>query len=198
MERGYLIQNNPFLGEDEGNMKMKIIGILIMILVIVSGSGYGLQTETTNTTPPFNPIITYPSAISITFNLESVNHPLVREVAYSIAGTIGYKVEVPDWLLNSNFWLLKNWYLFHSSVSPGMIINLSTENVPTWARIYFSSPNIIVAISNEYQTIPINLIVFIHDEAPSGPFTFNATAKTPQIHRIQSSTCTVSITLTVE
>ena len=78
-----------------------------MMLVIVSGSGYGLQTENANTTPPFNPIITYPSAISITFNLESVNHPLVREVAYSIPGIIGYKVDVPDWLLNSRFWPVK-------------------------------------------------------------------------------------------
>ena len=179
-------------------MKNKIIGILIMMLVIVSASGYGLQTENANTTPPFNPIITYPSAINITFNLESVNHPLVREVAYSIGGTIGYKVDVPDWLLNSNFWLLKNWYLFHSSVSPMMIINLSTENVPTWARIYFPWPNSLVNIDNVYQNISTVLIVFIHNEAPSGPFTFNATAKTPQIHRIQSSMYNVSITLTVE
>jgi hypothetical protein len=179
-------------------MKIKIIGILIMILVIVCGSGYGLHTENANTTPPFNPIITYPSAISITFNLDSVNHPLVREVAYSINGTIGYKVDVPDWLLNSNFWLLKNWYLFHSFVSPMMIINLSTENVPTWARIYFSSPNLLINIDNVYQNTTTDLIVSIHNEAPSGPFTFNATAKTPQIHRIQSYTCSISITLTVE
>jgi hypothetical protein len=179
-------------------MKMKIIGILVMVLVIVSGSGYGLHTETTNTTPPFNPIITYPSAISITFNLESVNHPLVREVAYSIAGTIGYKVDVPDWLLHSRVWPLHYWYLFHSIIAPMMTINLSAENVPTWTRIYFSSPNLLVNIDNEYQNTLTDLIVFIHNEAPSGPFTFNVTAKTPQIHRIQSSTCRISITLTVE
>jgi hypothetical protein len=145
------------------------------------------------------PFFTYPSSIIIVYDEEYVNQTaFTANMAYSIPVSIGYRVWVPDWIFNSSFPFLKNWYLFHSLIPPMMVINLTVENVPTWADIYLASPNIIVEITNEFRIIPDDVIVGIHNQAPKGPFTFSLHAEAAEIHRIVRYVCSRDITITVQ
>ena len=141
----------------------------------------------------------YPSCIIIEYDEDSVNQTkFTSDIAYSIPLSIGYRVWVPDWIFNSSFHFLRNWYLFHSLIPPMMPINLSVENVPTWATIYLSSANIFVDIRNEFYIVPTDLIVRIHNQAPPGPFTVSLIAEAPTIHRINRYVYNRNITITVQ
>ena len=143
--------------------------------------------------------VQYPSCIMIEYDKDSVNQTkFISDIAYSIPLSIGYRVWVPDWIFNSSFHFLRNWYLFHSLIPPMMPITLSVENVPTWADIYLSSTTIIVEIGNDFHRVPTDLIVHIHNQAPPGPFTVSLIAEAPAIHRINEYVNSRNITITVQ
>ena len=155
---------------------------------------------------PFpSPIITFPSCISIEYDEEYVNQTeFIPDVASLIKFTIGYKVDVPRWLLSSHsdgylIALLKKWIVFGSHVVYPMMINISVKNVPNWAEIYVLTPTVYISkYSNEFVTTLCDVVVTIQDEAPSGPFTFIIHAQSPQVHRIQGYSYSRNITVTVQ
>ena len=96
------------------------------------------------------PWFTFKTYLIIEYDEEYVNQTTFTPgCAYSIPISIGYRADVPDWLLSLP-WPLNWWYLFHSIIAPMMIINLSAENVPNWTLIYFASEQLIVNIDNEF------------------------------------------------
>ena len=151
--------------------------------------------------PP--PIITFPSCISIKYDEEYVYQTeFIPDIAYLIKFTIGYKVGVPRLLLSSHsdgylIVLLKHWIVFGSLVVYPMMINVSIENVPNWAEIYVVTPTVYISkYSNEFVTTFCDIVVTIHDEAPSEPFTFTIHAQSLQVHRIQGYSYSRNITIT--
>lgn len=163
---------------------------------------YAKQVENTNTVSCFNPMITYPTCISIDIDPESVNHTFARDVAYLIKGKVGYKVCVPDWLLHSHFnifRLIKTWYLFGTFIVFPMMIHLTVDNVPYWADIAMLTPDVYIQdYDNEFIYSFFDIVVTPYNQAPSGPYTFYVQAEAPPVHRLESSMNSLAITFIVE
>ncbi len=145
------------------------------------------------------PWFTYKTYLIIEYDEEYVNQTTFTPgYAYSIPIHIGYRADVPDWILQTLPWPLNWWYLFHSIIAPMMIINLSAENVPNWTHIYFSSSHLFINIDNKLTMIRNDVIVSIPYSAPLGPFTFSVLAEASGIHRISGCSMSRNITLTVQ
>ena len=144
------------------------------------------------------PWFTFKTYLIIEYDEEYVNQTTFTPGdVYSIPISIGYRADVPDWLLSLP-WPLNWWYLYHSIIAPMMIINLSAENVPNWTHIYLAPPSIITNINNEFSMARTDAILGIPYYAPLGPFTFSVIAEAPGIHRINGCSMSRNITLSVQ
>ncbi len=181
--------------------------MFIGVVVAPSVNSSAVETNLARRTSVLNssivalPLINFRSWVIIEYDKEYANQTFIRDYTYAIPANISYKVDVPSWLLNSHFLffkLLKNWFLFGSFITPNMIVNISTENVPTWAEVYPSTPNILLPPFNEWTIINFTVIVIIHDQAPSGPFVFSLSAEALALHRINGYYINVSIPIIVQ
>ncbi len=177
------------------NRKCLVVVIILLfigtVVIPVNGQTIGKSA----------PRIHFNSYVKIEYDQQYVNHTFIREIAYAIPVNIGYRADVPPVLLHSNSWLFQlliNWILFRSFIAPSAIINVTTENVPSWAVIYPSSPTIFLPIDNEWTIASFVVIVIIHSQAPSGPFPFTLNAETPALHRINGYFISTNITITVQ
>jgi hypothetical protein len=145
------------------------------------------------------PLITFNSDIILTYNETYVNNETFTPCrAYSIPIQIGYRAEVPYWLLHYHFRPLKNWFLFHSFIAPNMVINMSAKSTQSWAMVYPVVSNILTDIQNEYVFIQSTVIVDLGVEAPQGPFVFSVTAQTLTMHRINGFETTMTIPIMIQ
>ncbi len=172
-----------------------------LVLIGVSTSAEKILNFDAQPTP--TPILTYPSTIIVEYDEEYVNQTeFIPDNAYHIPIHVGYRVWVPEWLLHSYFnlfRLLKNRYLFGAFVVFPMMINLSVENVPVWADIFPSPPNVYISIiDNEFFMQNCSILLGLYTQAPPGAFTFCLRAEAPQVHRIQGYTTFTNITITVQ
>jgi hypothetical protein len=191
--------------------KCLAVGIILLFIGVAIAPGINLsvgKTEHTRRTHFLNnssltlPFINFNSWVKIEYDAEYVNQTeFIPNNAYMIPAKISFKVDVPNWLLHSYvslFQLLKNWFLFHSLVIPNMIVNVSTENVPSWAEIFPSTSNILVSPTNEWTMTPFTLVLILHNQAPPGPFVFTLNAEAPALHRINGYYTNISIAITVQ
>lgn len=146
-----------------------------------------------------NPIIVYNAVISIECN-DFLNHSLIPGgPATTIHFTIGYSVVVPSWLLRPPFKILKHIFLFGTPVYFPQIITLLIENTPTWANIYFTTPDIYIDnISNTPHYATAALIIYIYPEAPAGLHSILLKATAPQLYRIQDTTSSATLSFLVQ
>jgi hypothetical protein len=198
-------------------MKRKCLAVGIILLFIgvtvaPSINSSIVKTEHTrrsyviDNSPVVFPFINYNSYVIITYNTAYVNQTeFIPNNAYMIPANISYKIDVPYWLLHSIFFsrvvlfqMLKNWFLFGSIITPNMVINLSIENVPTWADIYPFPQNILGDQTNEWTIIPFTVVLIIHNQAPPGPFSFTLTAEALAHHRINGFLTSITIPITVQ
>jgi hypothetical protein len=190
------------------------IGIILLFLGVAVVSGIStvavIASEGSNP-PPTKSIhlndgspgrflfITFNSDIILTYNGTYVNNETFTPGrAYAIPIQIGYRAEVPYWLLHYHFRPLKNWFLFHSFIAPNMVINMSAKNTQPWAEVYPVVSNILTDIQNEYVFIPSTVILDLGMEAPQGPFVFSVTALAPAVHRINGFVTTMNIAIVVQ
>ena len=165
---------------------------------IIEGVEYTQKIDSNEYSSKGFPWFTFKTYLIIEYDEEYVNQTTFTPgCAYSIPISIGYRADVPDWLLSLP-WPLNWWYLFHSIIAPMMFINLSAENVPNWTLIYFASEQLMVNIDNEFTIISDDVIVSIPYYAPLGSFTFSVIAEASGIHRISGCNMSRNITLTIQ
>jgi len=185
-------------------MKRKCLAVGIILLFIGTCIIPAIAKNTVKPLPTVNgtnPIITYPALISINIDpddLELLNHPLMPGDTIHIHLIVGYAAGIPDWLLHPPFQIIKNLFLFGRLVNFPQKITLSVENVPSWADIYFVTPDIYIDISNTLHFTTADLIISLHDNAPSAPRSFSVTATAPQRHRVEERSFTTFLVFSVQ
>jgi len=166
---------------------------------ILEGVEYTQKIDSNECSSKGFPWFTFKTYLIIEYDEEYVNQTTFTPgCAYLIPISIGYRADVPDWILHSLPWPLNWWYLYHSIIAPMMIINLSVENVPNWTHIYITSSSIIMNIDNEFNMGRTDVLVSIPYYAPLGSFTFSVIAEAPGVHRINGCSMSRNITLTVQ
>lgn len=178
------------------SLKWLVIGFSVLVI------GVTVPPSINHSVVTACPIITYPSLMSIEIDPESLNQTFVPDVAYLIKGTVGYKIYIPHWLLESRFNVFqqfKNRYLFGSFVVFPLKIHLSVENASPWADIAVITPDVYIDMfSNEFVYTSFDMVMTIYYDAPSEPFSFNLSAEAPIVHRIQGVSFRIPITITVQ
>jgi hypothetical protein len=148
------------------------------------------------------PIIKYPALTSIEIDpgdLELLNQPLNPEMSYNIKCNIGYSAAIPDFLLRSPFKALKNLFLFGTLIPFPQKIHLSVQEAPSWASIYFATPEIYISqISNIPVYAEASLIISPHSNAPATVQAISLSAKAPQNHRIKYADFSISLTFAIQ
>lgn len=181
-------------------------GLAVGIILLFVGIGYtpAMAQDTEIPLPIItvpHPFIRYPAVLSMTIDnssLELLNQPIRPGTSVLIKGKIGYFAAIPDCLLLPPFQLLKHLFLFGRFVIFPQRISLTVKNVPSWADIYFLTPDIYIDISNTPHYATVNLVISPHQDAPAGPQSFSITATAPQQHRIDECDYTTNICFGVQ
>jgi hypothetical protein len=184
--------------------KYPLMGKLLVVVITLIFIGTTINLSTAQETKKSltagivtNPFITYPAIITIYIDNTSIallNNPITPGTSILIHFLIGYCVIVPNWLLRPPFRILKYIFLFNTPVVFPQKISLSVKNVPSWADIYFATPDIYIPdISNTPSYTFADLVISIHNDAPPTSHAIIMTAKAPSIHRISRTDLSVSI-----
>ena len=113
--------------------------------------------------------ITFNSYIDFEYDSSAFHEPLAIDVSVSIPIKIKYWTNIPDIFKKIPF-PLNNLILFGSMIGPMQTIHLEVLDIPDWANIYISTPDILTDIpfeGDEPVEIETNLIISPRVEAPA-------------------------------
>ena len=113
-------------------------------------------------------VISFHSYMDLTYDPTILNKPLQIDVAIAVPITVQFWTDIPD--IFTKGWPFNFLFLFGSSIVPMQQIHLELLETPTWANIYFSSPDLIVDIPFESDgkvNINTTLIISPKIEAPA-------------------------------
>jgi hypothetical protein len=169
--------------------KWLTVGIVLLFIGTIISPSTAQETEkslSTSIVP--NPFINYPAILTIAIDNDSMavlNQPIPPGETVLIKFHIGYSVIAPYWLFRPPFMILKHIFLFNSPVVFPQKIHLSVHNVPSWADIYFATPDVyILDISYLPSYTSADLVISIHNGAQPTSHTILIKATAPPIHRI--------------
>ena len=156
--------------------------------------------------PPHTTTVTAQKAISfhsyfeITYDISPLNQPLQIDVAVSIPVHIKFWTDIPSvFALKSIRFPFSNLFLFGAPIGPEQQIHLEINNQPTWANVYFSSPDILADIPFEGETPvnkTVNLIISPKVEAPAEPQSLDITASSQTLKRLNGFSQSINIPFT--
>ncbi len=113
-------------------------------------------------------LISFHSYMDLTYDPTILNKPLQIDVAVAVPVQVQFWTDIPD--IFSKGWPFNFLFLFGSSIVPMQQIHLELLESPSWANIYFSSPDLIVDIPFESEgkkLINATLIISPKIEAPA-------------------------------
>jgi len=142
--------------------------------------------------------ITFNSFIDFEYDTSALNEPLVIDVSVSIPITIKYWTNIPDVFKRIPF-RLNNLILFGSMIGPMQTIHLEVLDIPDWASIYISSPDILTDIPFEGDgpvEITTILIISPRVEAPAESYRISIKATWDSFKRLYGNSHQESIEFT--
>jgi len=143
-------------------------------------------------------LITFSSFIDFEYDTSTLNEPLAIDVSVSIPITIKYWTDIPDVFKKIPF-RLKNLILFGTMIGPMQTIHLEVLDIPDWANIYISSPDILTDIPFEGDgpvEIATILIISPRVEAPAEPYRIDIKATWDSFKRLDGNSYQESIEFT--
>ena len=169
-----------------------IIGILLLSVITLIPHH--------ETTVKAQKAISFHSYLEITYDISPLNQPLQIDVAISIPVTVKFWTDIPSvFALKSIRFPFSNLFLFGAPIGPEQQIHLEINNQPTWANVYFSSPDILADIPFEGETPvnkTVNLIISPKVEAPAEPQSLDITASSQTLKRLNGFSQSINIPFT--
>ena len=157
-------------------IKASIIMGILLVSIIASFSAPASARETA---------ISFNSYIDIDYDISALNQPLEIDVSITVPITVKYWTDLPN--VFSNFWQIRNIFLFGRPIGPMQTINLELSNSPDWANIYLTSPVILTDIpfdSEEPQELSTNLVISPRVEAPAQSYRIDIKASCESMKRL--------------
>lgn len=115
-------------------------------------------------------LISFRSYMDLEYDPSILNEPLQIDVAIAVPIKVLYWTDIPDGLKIIKPWMLRNLFLFGSSIGPMQTIHLELLETPSWANIYFSTADLITDIpfaGDGKKPINTTLIISPRVEAPA-------------------------------
>ncbi len=162
-------------------MKNKSVIWWIIILFLLSLISYNTSTLADEESYLMN----FQSFLEIEYDLSLLNQILEIGVVYEIPITVNYWTTIPDAFKSMPSKLI-NYFLFNTTIKPMKEIKLEVENTPSWADIYFTSPEILVDIPYESgkSSAEAILVIKLSSVAPNVPYYIKLVVSTEQVKRL--------------
>ena len=144
------------------------------------------------------PIFTFNSYIDFDIDTSVLNQPIPLGSTVRLPVFIKHWTDIPQHFLWFIPWPIRNLILFHRIIPPLQTIHLEVTNIPDWATIYFSDPEIHVEIPYQGTTIEVSteLVISPGEDAPSERYRLNLKAFCDDVGRINGYDYSCSIGFT--
>ena len=142
--------------------------------------------------------ISFKSYVDFEYDTSALNEPLAISVSVSIPITVKYWTNIPDIFMKIPY-PFNNYILFGSRIAPMQTIHLEVLNIPDWANIYISAPDILTDIPFEGDglvEIETNLILSSRIGAPAESYRIDIKATWDSIKRLDGNSYQESIEFT--
>jgi hypothetical protein len=169
-------------------------------LSIGENTTYNFVLEQDDTIDPVDRprLFSFDSYIDIDIDDSVLNGTIPPDYSVSVPVIISYWTDLPQHFLWFIPWRIRNLFLFHSFRHPLQTIHLEVNNIPDWANIYFSSPDIFTDIPYEGETFEFytQLIISVREWAPSESYRLDLESFCKDVGRIngQDYRCSIEIT----
>ena len=180
-------------------VQIKIITFLATLLLfsnpVIATTNLESEDHEENSclTPDFS------SNIQIQYDPTVLNSEDSIDLTITLPIDIIYQTTIPSTYFSFIPWRLRNILLFGQTVSPMQKIHLEILDTPSWANIYFSSPDLLTNIpfDGEKYTVVTNIVIsFDYNQTPSQPYTFEIKASCDSIGHLLGTETTEKITFT--
>jgi hypothetical protein len=131
-------------------------------------------------------LIDYNTYIGIIYDLTPLNNPIPLGVSTTIPITITYWTNLqPPTLIHLLPYRIRNLFLFGSVFKPMQKIHIDVLDIPDWAEIYITSPDVLtdIPIDGDYYEIETNLVFIPSFDAPSKDTAINIRASCEDVGR---------------
>ncbi len=179
----------------------KILSIGIVLLFVVLSCSPLLSAETKEKIQKDRKyLISYNSYIALEYNSYPLNEPIPPNETVRVPVTVIYWTNIIYDFLWIIPWWIRNLFLFGSIEIPMRDIHLEVQNIPDWADINFTYPDILFQIPFEGDTkkVTTDLLINIKPDAPNEMYTIGIVASCGQIKRLNGFSYKVSLSFTPE
>jgi hypothetical protein len=182
--------------------KWLAVGIILLFIGTIINPSTAQETKNSRQgSTVTHPFALYPAEISMYIDsddLALLNTPLMPEYGILVHFIIGYSALIPNWLLRPPFKILKNIFLYGTPFYSPQNITLTTQDVPSWASIYFTTPNVYIEISNTPHYSEVTLVLSVYQEAPAMAHSISLTATTAPLGRIAGAEYNTTLNFSVQ
>jgi hypothetical protein len=152
-------------------------------------------TKAVDDTNRFDPInrpyfLMFNSYLDIDYDSSKLSEPIPINGAVAVPITIQYQTNIPEtflWWLP--FWRIRNLILYGSIIGPMQTIHLEATNIPEWATIYITQPDVWIVIphSGTVSETTTTLVIAPKEGAPNQYYSLNLKASCEDVGRIKGS-----------
>jgi len=171
------------MGDPRMNKKAYFIVLITCVLTLQTVNAINI-TETDNQ-PRSKPFaFTYNSFIQLEYDPDLLNEGILPGgPPVHVPLTIKYHTDIPDKLLHSPLFRIKQCFLFGTFYQPLQKIQISVLNEPDWGTIFIANPKIDVRV--DYDEVTTDLVIAVHSDAPAEPYNLQLKVEVPAIKRLK-------------
>ena len=167
--------------------KNKALPLILILTLLLFPTITGMNVNKINREPDRPPyLFSFNSYLDIEYDTTPLQDdlPLGHEVNVPIM--VKYWTDVPENFMRFWPWQFRNFVLYGSMIAPMQPIELEILNVPEWATIYFTDPELLVYVPTEDEMVEtcISLIIMPHYDAPAETYALQIKAEVPAVRRI--------------
>ncbi len=177
-------------------MKNAILGTIVLLLVFNIFSPIVVFADLNQQTK----LLGFSSYIDIEYDSSILNENLAIDRSVSVPITIKYWTDIPKIFLNplwNSIWPVRNIFLFGKLFAPMQKIHIEIIDPPDWAKIYFSTPDILTNIPiGETMLVDTNLVISPRIDAPAVSYRTTIRASCESIKRVEGTSYEENIDFT--
>jgi len=182
----------------------KSIAIWIILLFLLSSLNPVVNSEQSKSSISNNEyhkefcLFLFNSYVAMEVDLTSLNEPIPRGQSVMTIISVTYWTDIPEDFLRFIPWWIRNLILVGSITMPMQKLNFEIMDIPDWATISISSPDILVHIPFGGDRVEIEnfLTISPHNDAPLELYSFEIQASCDDIGRIRGNDFAITISFT--
>ena len=179
-------------------MKKILSTVIVLLFVILSCSPLSSAETKEKIQKDRTYLISFNSYIDIEINTSVLEDPVEFGIPVNVPIDIKYWTDIPEdflWFIPRQ---IRNLILFGQIIDLRQKIHLDILNPPDWANIYFSSPDVLVDITqgNQRSNANTSLIILLNQDAPSVSYKIDLAASSDQIKRLNGFSYQESLDIT--